>query len=114
MSRNFLTAAFAASISLAALATTQAAPIAPLAAPGATSGVILVEGGCGPGNFRDRFGRCRLGGPVVVAPPVIVERPPVIVERPPVIVERPVIVGAPVVCGRGFRWHTGFRRCVAL
>src|ERR1700733_1665891 len=107
MSRNFLTAAFTASISLAALATTQAAPIAPLAAPGATSGVILVEGGCGPGNFRDRFGRCRLGGPVVVAPPVIV-------ERPPVIVERPVIVGAPVVCGRGFRWHTGFRRCVAL
>ncbi len=58
-----LTAAFAVSLSLAALTAAQAAPGAPIAASQATSDVILVAGGCGPGAFRDRFGRCRVWGP---------------------------------------------------
>jgi hypothetical protein len=103
MSQKFLsTAAFAVSLSLIGLTAAQAAPAAPVAAPQATSDVILVEGGCGPGAFRDRFGRCRVGGPVVIAP-----------VGPPVVVVPPV-VAAPVVCERGFRWHPRFRRCVVL
>jgi hypothetical protein len=87
------------SLSFAAMTATQAAPIA---STQVTSDVILVEGGCGPGVFRDRYGRCRVAGaPVVVAPggPVVVA---------------PVVVAPPVVCERGFRWHPRFRRCVVL
>lgn len=104
MIRILPTVAVALSLSFTALAAVHAAPAAPLAATQATSDVILVEGGCGPGNFRDRFGRCRLGGPVVVAPGA-----PVVVAP-----AAPVVVAPPVVCGRGFRWHPGFRRCVVL
>ena len=62
-------------------------------------------GGCGPGFHRGPYGGCRPNGPVVVAPagPVVVA---------PAVVA-PVVV-APVVCGRGYRWHPGFRRCVIL
>jgi hypothetical protein len=103
MSQKFLsTTAFAVSLSLIGLTAAQAAPAAPVAAPQATSDVILVAGGCGPGWFRDLYGRCRPGAPVVVAPVV-----------PPVVVAPPV-VAAPVVCERGFRWHPRFRRCVVL
>jgi hypothetical protein len=106
MSQKFLsTAAFAVSLSLIGLTAAQAAPAAPaapVAAAQATSDVILVAGGCGPGWFRDLYGRCRPGAPVVVAP-----------VAPPVVVVPPV-VAAPVVCGRGYRWHPGFRRCVVL
>jgi hypothetical protein len=77
---------------------------------------------------------------VVVAPPAIAVTPPVVAVTPPapaVVVAAPappaVVVAAPappavvvapaapavvvapaVVCGRGFRWHPGFRRCVVL
>jgi hypothetical protein len=59
------------------------------------------EGGCGPGFHRGPYGGCRPnGGPVVVAPVA------------PVVVAPAVV--APVVCGAGFRWHPGLRRCVVL
>lgn len=73
----------------------QAMPLAPLA-PGATADVTLVEGGCGPGAFRDVYGRCRVREPVVVAP------------------VPGVVVVEPRVCGPGFRWHPGWRRCIRL
>jgi hypothetical protein len=58
-------------------------------------------GGCGPGFHRGPYGGCQPNrGPVVVAPAVVA--PPAVVVRPP------------VVCGVGFRWHPGFRRCVVL
>jgi hypothetical protein len=50
-------------------------------------------GGCGPGFHRGPYGACR--PPVVVAP-------------------APVVVRPPVVCGVGYRWHAGYRRCVVL
>jgi hypothetical protein len=103
MIRTVLPAAAASLLfSSAAMTATQAAPIAPIASTQVTSDVILVEGGCGPGVFRDRYGRCQVAGaPVVVAPggPVVVA---------------PVVVAPPVVCERGFRWHPRFRRCVVL
>jgi hypothetical protein len=108
--------AVATSLSLsfaAAVTATQAAPIAPIAPPQATSDVILVEGGCGLGAFRDRYGRCRVAGaPVVVAPGA----PVVVAPGGPVVVApvAPVVVAPPVVCERGFRWHPRFRRCVVL
>jgi hypothetical protein len=56
------------------------------------------EGGCGIGFHRGPYGGCRPnGGPVVVVPGAPV-----------------VVAPAPVVCGRGFRWHPGLRRCVVL
>jgi hypothetical protein len=60
------------------------------------------EGGCGIGFHRGPYGGCRPnGGPVVVAPGAVVVAPA-------------VVVPAPVVCGRGYRWHPGLRRCVVL
>jgi hypothetical protein len=60
------------------------------------------EGGCGIGFHRGPYGGCRPnGGPVVVVPGAAVVAPA-------------VVVPAPVVCGRGFRWHPGLRRCVVL
>jgi len=65
------------------------------------------EGGCGPGFHRGPYGGCRPnGGPVVVAPGAVVVAPAVVAPA--------VIAPAPVVCGRGFRWHPGLRRCVVL
>jgi hypothetical protein len=56
------------------------------------------EGGCGWGFHRGPYGGCRPnGGPVVVVPGAPV-----------------VVAPAPVVCGRGYRWHPGLRRCVVL
>ena len=53
-------------------------------------------GGCGPGFHRGPYGGCQPNrGPVVVVPAA------------------PVVV-APAVCGAGFRWHPGLRRCVVL
>ena len=105
MSQKFLsTAAFAVSLSFAALTAAQAGPAAPaaaLAATQATSDVIPVAGGCGPGAFRDRRGICVIPERRVVVEPVV----------PPVVVA-PRIVGEPVVCERGFRWHPRYRRCV--
>jgi hypothetical protein len=64
------------------------------------------EGGCGPGFHRGPYGGCRPNGPVVVVPgPVVVA---------PAVVAPAVVAPAPVVCGRGYRWHPGFRRCVVL
>ena len=59
-------------------------------------------GGCGLGFHRGPYGGCRPNGPVVVAPVA------------PVVVAPAVVVPAPVVCGAGYRWHPGFRRCVVL
>jgi hypothetical protein len=60
------------------------------------------EGGCGIGFHRGPYGGCRPnGGPVVVAPGAVVVAPA-------------VVAPVPVVCGRGFRWHPGLRRCVVL
>jgi hypothetical protein len=97
------------------------------------------EGGCGPGFHRGPLGVCRPNGPavviapaapavvvapaapaVVVAPPVVAAPAPVVVAAPapPAVVVAPaapaVVVAPPVVCGRGLRWHPGFRRCVVL
>jgi hypothetical protein len=86
-----------------------ALPLAQIPVPVGAPEIILVAGGCGPGWHRDWAGRCRPnGGPVVVAP-----APPVVVAPAPPVVVAPV-VGAPVVCGPGFRWHPRFRRCVVL
>ena len=61
------------------------------------------EGGCGLGFHRGPYGGCRPnGGPVVVVPGA------------PFVVAPAVVAPAPVVCGRGFRWHPGLRRCVVL
>jgi hypothetical protein len=87
-------------------------------------------GGCGPGFHRGLLGVCVANGPaiivapvgpaVVVAPPVAAVTAPVVVAAPapPAVVVAPVgpavVVAPAVVCGRGFRWHPGFRRCVVL
>jgi hypothetical protein len=79
-------------------------------------------GGCGPGFHRGPLGVCVANGPaVVIAPvaPAVVVAPaaPAVVVAPPVVIApaAPAVVVAPaVVCGRGFRWHPGFRRCVVL
>jgi hypothetical protein len=86
-------------------------------------------GGCGPGFHRGLLGVCVTNGPavvigapaVVVAPPVVVAPAPAVVvaaPAPPAVVVAPaapaVVVAPAVVCGRGFRWHPGFRRCVVL
>lgn len=64
-------------------------------------------GGCGIGFHRGPYGGCRPNGPVVVAPG------PAVVVAPRVVA--PVVVApAPVVCGPGYRWHPGYRRCVVL
>jgi hypothetical protein len=80
-------------------------------------------GGCGPGLHRGPLGVCVVNGPAVVvapvAPAVVVAPAPAVVAAPaPAVVVAPaapaVVVAPPVVCGRGFRWHPGFRRCVVL
>jgi hypothetical protein len=85
-------------------------------------------GGCGPGFHRGPLGVCVANGPaiivapaapaVVVAPPVVAVTPaPAVVvaaPAPAVAVVAPVVVAPAVVCGRGFRWHPGFKRCVVL
>jgi hypothetical protein len=85
-------------------------------------------GGCGPGFHRGVLGVCVANGPaviiapvapaVVVAPPVVAVAPAVVVAAPApvvaVVAPAPVVVAPAVVCGRGFRWHPGFRRCVVL
>ena len=83
-------------------------------------GSASAEGGCGPGFHRGPYGGCRPNGPVVVAPaaPVVVApaAPVVVAPTAPVVVApaAPVVVAPPVVCGPGFRWHPGRRRCVVL
>jgi hypothetical protein len=67
----------------------------------------IAEGGCGPGFHRGPYGHCRPNGPVVVAPGA-----PVVVA--PAVVAPAVVAPGPVVCGRGYRWHPGYRRCVVL
>jgi hypothetical protein len=60
-------------------------------------------GGCGAGFHRGPYGGCQPNrGPVVVVPGA------------PVVVAPAVVAPAPVVCGVGFRWHPGRRRCVVL
>ena len=83
-------------------------------------------GGCGPGLHRGPLGICVANAPaVVIAPaaPAVVVAPAapavvVAVPAPPAVVVAPVgpavVVAPPVACGRGLRWHPGFRRCVVL
>jgi hypothetical protein len=85
-------------------------------------------GGCGPGFHRGLLGVCVANGPavviapvapaVVVAPPVVAVAPVVVAAPAPAVVAAPaapaVVIAPAVVCGRGFRWHPGFRRCVVL
>jgi hypothetical protein len=59
-------------------------------------------GGCGPGFHRGPYGACRPNGAVVVP------------GAPVVVAPAPVVVRPPVVCGVGYRWHPGYRRCVVL
>ena len=106
MSKTFnLTLACAVLGSLACFGA-QALPISPLGSQVAAPDVTLVEGGCGPGFHRNEFGRCRpnRGEEVIVVPGA-----PVVVAP-----AAPVVVAPPVVCGRGLRWHPGYRRCVVL
>lgn len=103
-------AATATAIWLVSVGSTLALPGAAVRAPVAAPDIILVEGGCGPGLVRGPGGRCYPPGrPVVVAPvaPAVIVAPAVVAPAAPVVV-------APVVCGAGFRWHPGFRRCVVL
>src|SRR5579872_4394288 len=92
-------------LSLVSFGSAGALPVTPLSPSAGTPEVILVEGGCGPGWFRNEFGKCRPErGPVVVAPGAVVVAP-----------AAPVVVApAPVVCATGMRWHPRFRRCVVL
>jgi hypothetical protein len=70
-------------------------------------------GGCGPGFHPGPYGGCLPNrGPVVVAPGVPVVVAPVVVG--PDVVAPAVVVPGPVVCGRGYRWHPRFRRCVVF
>jgi hypothetical protein len=84
-------------------------------------------GGCGPGFHRGPLGVCVANGPaviiapvapaVVIAPPVVVAPAPAVVvaaPAPAIAVVAPVVVAPAVVCGRGSRWHPGFKRCVVL
>ena len=95
--------AFAAVLSLGAVSA-QALPAAPVQTGFDVSGAVtLVADGCGPGYFRNDFGRCRPmrrggGGGVVVVPPVGV---------------LPGVVVAPVVrgCPPGM-WRNRSGRCV--
>ncbi len=99
MSKTFLSAAAVAVLSFVAL-DAQAFPLA--RAPSAAPEVTLVEGGCGPGFYRNEFGRCRpIGGPVVVVP-----TPPAVVVAPPVVIVEPR------ACPLGFHWSRRFRDCV--
>jgi hypothetical protein len=68
-------------------------------------GGASAAGGCGPGFHPSPYGCVPNRGPVVVAPAA-----PVVVAPAGSV----VVVPAPVVCGRGYRWHPGFRRCVVL
>jgi hypothetical protein len=74
------------------------------------------EGGCGIGFHRGPLGGCRPNGVVVVAPaaPVVVAAPVVAAPAAVVVAPPAVVVAPPVICGAGFRWHAGFRRCVVL
>jgi hypothetical protein len=83
-------------------------------------------GGCGPGFHRGPLGVCVANAPAIVvapaAPAVVVApvAPAVVVAAPapPAVVVAPaapaVVVAPAVVCGRGLRWHPGFKRCVVL
>jgi hypothetical protein len=76
-------------------------------------GGASAAGGCGPGFHPSPYGCVPNRGPVVVAPGA----PVVVAPAAPVVVAPAgpaVVVPAPVVCGRGYRWHPGFRRCVVL
>jgi hypothetical protein len=62
-----VTSAFALGISLAALSGAQAMPVAPLdQSRAASSDLIQVFGGCGPGMHRGPYGGCR---PLYNCPP---------------------------------------------
>ena len=63
---------------------------------------VSAAGGCGPGFHRGPYGACRPNGAVVVP------------GAPVVVAPAPVVVRPPVVCGVGYRWHPGYRRCVVL
>jgi hypothetical protein len=55
--KTFFAIAFASALSLAAVSTSQAAPMAPL---GQTSDIVIqVAGGCGAGWHRGPYGGCR-------------------------------------------------------
>lgn len=55
--KHILVAAF---ISASCLTGFSAMAATELSAPlPASSAIVLVDGGCGPGGFRDRFGYCR-------------------------------------------------------
>jgi hypothetical protein len=71
----------------------QALTPAPLPA---TTDVITVAQGCGPGWHRGPYGRCRRNAAVVV--------------RGPVVVGAPVVVGRPVAVCRSVRTAYGWRR----
>ena len=51
--------AFAIGLGLIGMTSSQAMPLAPAVAQGASAEVILVAGGCGPGWHRGPYGGCR-------------------------------------------------------
>jgi len=64
---KFLAAsAIAVGLSLFAMTTSQAMPLAPLAQTAANDGIIQVYGGCGWGGHRGPYGGCR---PLYNCPP---------------------------------------------
>src|SRR5215831_17342974 len=71
MRTTFLAAGAAALLSFISF-NAHAFPAAASASGQSASGLILVEGGCGQGRHRDRFGVCirNIGAPVVVEPVV--------------------------------------------
>jgi hypothetical protein len=58
--------AFALGLSLAAMTSSQAMPVVPLAPQAASTDTIPVAGGCGPGWHRGPYGGCR---PMFNCPP---------------------------------------------
>jgi hypothetical protein len=74
--RKFLTIAFVLTVGVAAVASAQAMPLAPL--DRTQAGIVVpVAGGCGIGFHRGPYGGCRPNAPaaVVVAPGAVVVAP---------------------------------------
>ena len=57
---------FAIGLGLLGMTSSHAMPLAPVVDPGASSDVIRVAAGCGPGWHRGPYGRCR---PMYNCPP---------------------------------------------
>ena len=65
--RTLLAAAMFVGVGFAGITSSQAMSAPGLVAP-PSAAIVKVEGGCGPGGFRDRYGVCRPKGYVYRRP----------------------------------------------